>query len=207
MTPSPGFFAGNASFYFVLALYLQQGLGLAPLPAGGVFTALAAGFFVASMASPAAARRLGGNAILLGTLVLAAGHALLLAVLALASDVALVTLMVPVLLLQGAGLGLVMAPLAAAVLAGAPMQHAGVASGVMATVQQVGNALGVALIGLLYYGALDAGTARGAASHALSASLFYLLALALASAWLYRRFTRSLESTSTSTSTSTSSKE
>lgn len=176
------FFAGNASFYFVLALYLQQGLGLAPLEAGLVFTVLAGGFFATSLAAPWFARRLGRHAIFTGALVLAAGHALLAALVAVPQAHGL-ALMLPVLLLQGCGLGLVMAPLASVVLAGLPPQHAGVASGVMATVQQVGNALGVALIGFLFYG--HHGTAT--AAHGFGASLVYLLALALVVAALYRR--------------------
>jgi EmrB/QacA subfamily drug resistance transporter len=178
------FYASNASFYFVLALYLQQGLGLAPLTSGLVFTTLAVGFFATSMASPWFARRLGRHAIFAGALVLAVGHALLYLALPhlSAADVAW---MLPLLLIQGCGLGMVMAPLVATVLAGLPAQHAGVASGVMATMQQVGNALGVALIGILYYG-----VEPHTAAHAFGASLVYLFALAIAVAFLYRRFSR-----------------
>jgi EmrB/QacA subfamily drug resistance transporter len=174
------FFAGNASLYFVLALYLQQGLGLPPLESGLVFTALAAGFFATSMASPWFAKRLGRHAIFSGALVLAAGHAALYALLG-GADAHDVARLLPVLLLQGCGLGMVMAPLAATVLAGVPPRHAGVASGVMASVQQVGNAVGVALIGMLYDGAGGPG-----AAHAFGISLLYLMALALGVAALYR---------------------
>ena len=82
-----------------------------------------------------------------------------------------------------------MAPLASTVLAGLPPQHAGVASGVMATVQQVGNALGVALIGILYYGALGQGAGL-AVTRAFGISLLYLFALALGVAVLYRHFSQ-----------------
>ena len=178
------FYASNASFYFVLALYLQQGLGLAPLASGLVFTTLAVGFFATSMASPWFARRLGRHAISAGAVVLALGHALLYLMLPQLSA-ANVVWMLPVLLLQGCGLGMVMAPLVATVLAGLPAQHAGVASGVMATMQQVGNALGVALIGVLYYGSEPRGAAQS-----FGASLVYLFVLAIAVALLYRRFNR-----------------
>src|SRR5207244_8706729 len=73
------FYAGNASFYFVLALFLQQGLKLAPLDSGLVFTALAAGFFATSMAAPRLGRWLGRQAIFAGACMLAAGHALMFA--------------------------------------------------------------------------------------------------------------------------------
>lgn len=184
------FYASNASFYFVLALYLQQGLGLSPLNSGLVFTALAAGFFATSMASPWFARRLGRHAIFAGALVLAAGHATLYGMVGRLSAENL-ALMLPVLLVQGCGLGMVMAPLVSTVLAGLPPQHAGVASGVLATVQQVGNALGVALIGILFYGAVDQEAGLAAAARAFGASLLYLFALSLGVAALYRHFSRS----------------
>ena len=117
-------------------------------------------------------------------MLLALGHALLYLALPHLSAVN-VAWMLPMLLIQGCGLGMVMAPLVATVLAGLPAQHAGVASGVIATMQQVGNALGVALIGILYYG-----VEPHTAVHAFGASLVYLFVLATAVALLYRRFSR-----------------
>lgn len=72
------------------------------------------------------------------------------------------------------------------VLAGLPAQHAGVASGVLATVQQVGNALGVALIGILFYGRLGNAADALAYASAFGISLIYLLALALLVAMLFQ---------------------
>jgi len=70
------FYVGNASLYFVLALYLQQGLALGALRSGLVFTALALGFFATSMGGARIARRFGGKPpIALGALLLAAGRA------------------------------------------------------------------------------------------------------------------------------------
>jgi EmrB/QacA subfamily drug resistance transporter len=183
------FFCGNASLYFVLALYLQQGLGLQPLESGLVFTTLAVGFFATSMAAPWFARRLGQHAIFTGALVLAAGHAGVWLLLP-AISAQTVTWMLPALLIQGCGLGMVMAPLASTVLAGLPAQHAGVASGVMATVQQVGNAVGVALIGLIHYGTLATQSDPASGHQAFRLSIVYLFVLALAVAALYRRFTQ-----------------
>ncbi|MFZ6769662.1 MFS transporter [Undibacterium sp. Di26W] len=193
------FFAGNASFYFVLALYLQRGLGLPALDSGLVFTALAVGFFATSMASPWFAKKLGRHAIFSGALVLAAGHAALYGLLGWLSAQN-VALMLPVLLLQGCGLGMVMTPLASTVLAGLPSQHAGVASGVMATMQQVGNALGVALIGVLYYSTLGQGAGLAIIARAFGISLLYLFALALGVAALYRHFSQTTQATQTTLS-------
>ncbi|MGO4578125.1 MFS transporter [Cupriavidus sp. 2TAF22] len=186
------FYAGNASFYFVLALYLQDGLGLSPLQGGGAFTMLALGFFGASLAAPRIAARLGRSSIAYGALLLAAGHWLQLANALLpwhAHATAPVAAMLGLLAVQGAGIGMVMAPLASAVLAGMPERHAGVASGVLATVQQVGNSVGVALIGNVFYGVLEASAMPPdwpGYTHAYAWSLACLLGLALAVTHLCR---------------------
>jgi hypothetical protein len=83
-------------------------------------------------------------------------------------------------------MGLVMAQLVATVLAGMPAHHAGAAAGVLATAQQIANALGVALISLAFFGALEH-VGYGAA---FTASLDGLAALALVLAALVWRVQR-----------------
>ena len=70
------FWCGQASFFLVLALYLQQGRGLRPLQAGLVFTILAAAYVAASMQRAGLALRHGRRVIVAGAVVLAAGHAI-----------------------------------------------------------------------------------------------------------------------------------
>jgi hypothetical protein len=74
--------------------------------------------------------------------------------------------------------------------AGLAPQHAGSAAGVLSSVQQVGNALGVALIGIVFYGA--AGSAGGGAGivHAFEVSIPYLVGLAVAVALLVQLLPR-----------------
>jgi MFS family permease len=67
---------------------------------------------------------------------------------------------VPGLALVGAGIGLCFTPLTSVVLANVEPSRAGSASGAMSTVQQVGYALGVAVTGVLFFGAADEGIAR-----------------------------------------------
>jgi predicted MFS family arabinose efflux permease len=54
-------------------------------------------------------------------------------------------------------MGLVMGPVMSTVLEKVSPEHAGAASGVLSTAQQVGNAVGVAAIGVVYFGSLDSG--------------------------------------------------
>jgi hypothetical protein len=53
---------------------------------------------------------------------------------------------------NGLGMGTVLAPRAVTVLARVTPQHGRPAAGVLSTVQWVGNALGVALLGIVSYG-------------------------------------------------------
>ena len=68
--------------------------------------------------------------------------------------------LVPGLLLVGAGMGLVLAPLASTILSSLEPARAGAASGMLTTMQSVGNALGVAVTGVIFFGALHSGYAQ-----------------------------------------------
>jgi EmrB/QacA subfamily drug resistance transporter len=168
---------GQAAFFLVLALYLQQGRGLTPLASGVLFLPLGLAFLFASLAArPLTARR--GRAVAAsGGLAIAAGELLLLA--AVTHDASAAWL-VPGLAATGAGMGLVYAPLATVILARVSPEHAGAAAGVLATTQQVGNAIGVAVVGVIFYASF-----RGYA-HAFTDSLKYLVCVALALAVLVR---------------------
>ncbi len=68
----------------------------------------------------------------------------------------------PGLLLIGAGMGLGIAPLATIIMSAMRPEQAGAASGTLSTFQNVGNAIGVAVIGVVFFGALHSGFARRA---------------------------------------------
>jgi hypothetical protein len=75
----------------------------------------------------------------------------------------------PGLLAAGLGLGTVLAPLADIVLDRVPRQDAGSASGVFNTGLQVGNSIGIAVIGVIFFGLL--GTQAGPAATAVAPQL------------------------------------
>jgi EmrB/QacA subfamily drug resistance transporter len=175
------FWSGQASFFLVLALYLQQGRGMTALQAGLVFTILAVAYVAASVAAPALAARLGRRLIARGALTLAGGHVLLLlAVLEIGTRSSVLEL-VPGLLLVGAGMGLLLVPLTTTIMSGVEADHSGGATGVLTTMQNVGNALGVAITGVIFFGALHGGFA-----HALELSVAQLAVLLVAVAALSR---------------------
>jgi hypothetical protein len=62
--------------------------------------------------------------------------------------------MLPALLVAGFGMGLILPPLADVILAGVPSDDAGAASGVLSSTNQLGNAVGVAIVGVIFFGLL-----------------------------------------------------
>jgi EmrB/QacA subfamily drug resistance transporter len=179
-----GFWAGQASYFLVLALYLQFGRGLSALTSGLVFSILAAAYLVSSMRAPALVARHGRNVIVAGGLMLAAGHiATLLAVLEAHGNIGALA---PGLLLAGAGMGCCLAPITAVILARADAAAAGGISGLLSTIQQVANAAGVAVIGLLFFHAAGSGTPH-ATAHGFELSLVALAVLLAGVAGVARR--------------------
>jgi hypothetical protein len=69
--------------------------------------------------------------------------------------------MVGPLVLSGDGFGLVVAPMVDAILTEVPVEDAGSGSGLLTTTQQVGMAVGVALVGVLFFAQLDHDSGRG----------------------------------------------
>ena len=160
------FFAGIPAFFFTFSLYLQVGLGFSALHAGLTTFPFAVASGITSSRAEGLAKRLGTGVLRLGAVALALGMVLTLVVLhAVGTDLHSWQIG-PVLLVSGFGLGCFIAPLTTLVLAGITGREAGSASGVLSTVQQVGGALGVALIGLVLFGALGGQASATAAREA-----------------------------------------
>jgi EmrB/QacA subfamily drug resistance transporter len=157
----------NLSFYLVMTLYLQLGLGMSALGAGSVVLPLAIAFALVSRIAGPRAQRLGNIALMQGCAVQVAG--LLLFSLAVLGTSMTPAMLATLLTIFGAGQAMVMAPLYALVLAKVPAAHAGSGGGVVSTVQQIGNASGVSVVGGLYYAVQAAYSARLALVAALTA--------------------------------------
>jgi predicted MFS family arabinose efflux permease len=135
------FFLGNLSFYFVLTLYIQNGLGFSPFDAALTVMPLAFAFVAGSRVS---------GRLIEGCLVQGiglAGTALLVGTVA---QPTMAMLMLP-LAVFGYGQGMVLAPLFSAVLTQVRHAHAGSGAGILTTTQQVANGTGVVLVGAVYF--------------------------------------------------------
>jgi MFS family permease len=152
-------FGGSAGLTFVLSLFLQEGRGMSPVTAGVVGVALNASFFAASMQTGRLTGRLGNRIAVLGGTVLAAGFALIGWSASSVGATGLPVGLVGGLAVTGAGMGLLMAPLTAAALAGVRARLTGMAAGVLGTAQETAGVLGIALTGLVFFHRLSPGGA------------------------------------------------
>jgi EmrB/QacA subfamily drug resistance transporter len=181
------------SFFFLLGIYLQEGLGLSPIESGLAFTPIAAAFVAASLAGPRLAEGIREFLPQIGATVAALGLiSTILAVEAAGNDsvsVWLILAMVPF----GAGMGTAVPPLIHLVLRAVPPADAGAASGTLVTAQQLGNALGVAMVGTVFFSELGSGTSAADFGDAFSVALAVQAVFALAAAALVSRARRTVE--------------
>lgn len=174
----------QSSFYLTFAVYLQSGLRKSPIEAGIATLPFAVGYFVSSLFSSTVMQRLGIRALTLGFALEILGFGAVL----LAVDQVLSHELEPGLVVAGLGFGIVMPSVIKAVLGGVDQRHAGLASGLVISTLQIGAALGVAIIGGVFYHALGTEQTISAYAHAFALALGCNIALialaALLSLWL-----------------------
>ncbi|GAY08132.1 MFS transporter [Pseudonocardia sp. N23] len=152
------FFAGMTGLFLVLGLYLQLGPGFTPLRAGLVLAPWALGVAVgATLSGTWLGRRFGRPVLQGGAVVMAAGIAGIVLTLHVAPPSTGWEL-APALLVSGIGMGLFIAPFFDIVLAGVTLPMVGSASGVLNADQQLGSAIGVAVLGTVFF---STATTRG----------------------------------------------
>jgi len=181
------YFMALGSFFFLLALYLQRGHGLSPLGSGLVFFALGAGYLASSLLAPRLAGKLGQRAgLVVGPVTVAVGYVLAAVAVTATPVTGPVGWLVPPLVVAGSGMGLTTGPLTSTVLAGAAPDHAASASGAANTAQEGGAAIGVAIVGTVFFPALGRHSGHAAYPHAFATGLIPLITFCLLSAVLIR---------------------
>jgi EmrB/QacA subfamily drug resistance transporter len=132
--------------FFLLAVELQTGLGYSPIAAGAATLPMTGMMLAFAARGGALAQRIGPRIPLtVGPLLIAAGMLLMTRI---APGTSYVGTVLPAVLVFGAGLVFVVAPVTATVLAAAPARHAGVASGVNNAVARTASLIAVAVLPL-----------------------------------------------------------
>ena len=162
--------AGLFAMFFFLSLYMQQVLGYDALDAGVAYLPLALSIIVSAGVASQLVTRMGFKPVLLGGLLLVAAGLVWVSFISVdgtyASDILGPSI------LTGLGLGFSFVPLTVAAVSGVRPDDAGLASGLINTAQQVGGALGLAVLATIANGRRDSVLeAAGGNPQALPAAL------------------------------------
>jgi len=136
--------SGLFAMFFFNSLYIQRVLGFGPLKAGLAFLPFTAGIMLSAGFASNFAPRLGVRPIAVGGMIVTAIGMLLLTRLPVGGSYAADVL--PALVVTSLGLGCVFVPLTLVATTGLENEDQGLASGLFNTSQQVGGALGLAIL-------------------------------------------------------------
>lgn len=178
-----------SSFFLCFALLVQTGFALSPFESGSVFVPCSIAFVILSLSAPRIVARFGTPAIAIGALMYAISFGVLVGQVWIAGADLVVVNLVPTLIVIGGAQAMIMTPLLNLVLGFVAERQAGMASGVISTLQQVGAALGVAAVGILFGAALGAGSDGQAARYAFAfvSAMSYNIVAAVVAAILLAR--------------------
>ena len=143
-------FGAFGGLLLCISLFGQLGEGWSPIHAGLTLTPMVVGMIVGMIGSLALVKRLGRHVLHLGIGIIVAG-AIGLALILTNARVATSWDLVPSLLLIGAGVGASIGQLFQFILSSVTMDEVGSASGVLEAVQQLSTALGVAVLGTIFF--------------------------------------------------------
>ncbi len=158
---SLNFAAGNATglllsaammgAFFIIPIFLQSVLGYSAIKAGLVMAPMSVVIIFAAPLAGSLSDRLGSKWIVaLGMFLLAGGLAWMAGLIPGIAKISAATTpasLVAPFVISGIGIGLAVAPVTSAVMATAPRDRVGNASGVLSTMRQVGSLLGIAVLG------------------------------------------------------------
>lgn len=171
------FATATNGFLLVLSMVLQRGLGMSPLDTALLHLPFGLGVMAGiALIGPRVLPRVGAGLLIAGALTMAVGLAATAAAVNLAP---LPGLIAATLAMSGIGMGCITGPLGPVTLARVDRGHAGVAGGMHNGAQQIGGALGAAVIGSLFFAILDQECAQLAFAGAVALGIMLLATVAL----------------------------
>ncbi|GAA4756424.1 MFS transporter [Nocardioides endophyticus] len=172
------YFTGFTGVLLVTSLYLQEGLGMAPLQAGLLLVPFAGG---SALSAPLAGRYVSdlGRRLIVAALATMITGVVLVALLVPGHDPVWPWL-APTLLLAGLGAGAVVSPNMILTLAEVPPRMGGAAGGALQTGQRIGASIGAAVLVTVYQLAGDTSADTGLRAALLTGAVLVSFALAMA---------------------------
>jgi predicted MFS family arabinose efflux permease len=151
------FFCAVSGLMLSFGVFTQNGLGFSPLKAGLAMVPWALGVAIgATVSGGAIPPRFGRPTIQSGLAVLAAGFVAIVLTVQHYGPATTAWTLVPAMAGCGLGMGLAIAPLFSVVLAGVADDEVGTASGVLNALQQLGGAVGIAVLGTVFFDQVEA---------------------------------------------------
>jgi predicted MFS family arabinose efflux permease len=147
------------SMFFFISLYMQQVLGFDALEAGLAYLPLAVTIIISAGTASQLVTKVGFKPVLITGLVLVTAGLVWFA--QVSADGSYVADVLFPSILAGAGLGFSFVPVTLGAVAGTQPDEAGLASGLINTAQQVGGALGLAILSTIAFDRSDALRADG----------------------------------------------
>jgi len=154
------------SMFFFVSLYMQQVLGFSALEAGLAYLPLSLGIIVSAGLASQLVTRFGFKPVLIGGLILTAGGLIWFSQIS-AGGSYVGDVLFPS-LLAAVGLGLAFVSMTVAAVSGVEAHEAGLASGLINTSQQVGGALGLAILATIANGRTEDAMATSTQAVALT---------------------------------------
>ena len=136
--------AGFFAMFFFLTLYMQEVLGFSPIQAGAAYLPVTFCLAIASGVSSQLFARIGTRPVIVGGALLSAAGIYFLS--RIPVDGSYVPDVLPGLVMMAVGFGAVFVGVTTAANAGVPADKAGLAAGLLSTSQQLGMALGLAIL-------------------------------------------------------------
>lgn len=172
-------FMMHTAYLLIIAVYLQNGLGISALACGMYFVPHALLFMLSSIIASKVLVTYGKKILLFGLFIISISFILQIELFSTNNDPLLAILLIGI---YGFGNGLVLPFLLNIVLDNIPVHFAGTSSGIFSTFQQMASALGVSIIGGVFYNTIQSNTAinyKHALNNGLTAGFACLLLVAL----------------------------
>ena len=152
---------GMLGIFFPMTLFLQEVLGFSPIKAGLAMTPMSLMILVGAPIAGRLSDRIGPRWLLFaGTAIMAIG---ILFITYQVSTETTIASLAPALIVTGIGMGMTFSPMTAAAMRDVPPRVAGSASGVLNTTRNIGQVLGIAILGSVLQTRMGTHTADGLA--------------------------------------------